>query len=778
MHTLSVDAFHADSVARRHLTALLDLVGDAVLLLDDRWRVVHLNTRAERAFDTRREHLVGKDLWQAWPHAVNSPLYQRCHAARNANGNGPSDPTGDHEFPHRFPHLDRSFTIRLQPIHGGLALFARDDTGHEHDRQARRDAEERFALAAIAVNDGIWDWNPQTKLNWWSPRCYELLGYAPGEIEMTMDRFNRQVHSDDIGGLWRAIDEHIDGRTPFYEHEFRIRHADGAYRWFHSRGLAVRDAAGQVVRMVGSQSDVTRRKEAEAATADGESRLRLALAAAEMVAWETDLATAWTKMSDGAHRLWGTRAASGHELATQIHPDDLPRVRDAWEAAVRNDTELAIEFRVLRPDGVRWYASRGRLGRDPTGNPHRMYGVISDVTERRQAADALQKAKDAAEHANRAKDQFLAVLSHELRTPLTPVLMAAATLEADAALSPDAREDVAMIRRNIELETRLIDDLLELSRIINGKMILQIADAPLNTLIQTVGQMVGAEAAAKGLDLEFELAANPDLVRGDAARLQQVVWNLLKNAIKFTPRGGRVRVRSTNPAPHLVRVELIDTGVGIDPAMLQRIFNAFEQAESGMSRSFGGLGLGLAISKAIADLHGATLSAHSDGKACGATFRFEIPTSGIPELLPGNLDLPPGALASPRTTCILLVEDHSDTRNTLQRLLQIVGYTVASTATMSAALTLTSDRSFDVLISDISLPDGTGWELIHQLRLRQNLVPAIAVSGFGMEEDIQRSLDAGFARHLTKPVNIKELQDAITSAVRVATAGALRLPPA
>jgi CheY-like chemotaxis protein len=276
--------------------------------------------------------------------------------------------------------------------------------------------------------------------------------------------------------------------------------------------------------------------------------------------------------------------------------------------------------------------------------------------------------------------------------------------------------------------------------------------------------------------VDWDLAASTDLVRGDGARLQQVLWNLLKNAVKFTPRGGRVGVRSFNPGPGRIRVEVADSGVGIDPAMLHRIFNAFEQAETGMNRSFGGLGLGLAISRAIADMHGASLGAQSDGKGCGATFWLEMSTNGVPELLPQNLDLPAGAVA-PRPTRILLVEDHPDTRRTLQRLLQMTGYSVAATATMSEALAMTAGGGFDAVVSDIDLPDGTGWELVRQLRLRQDLLPAIAVSGFGMEEDVQRSTDAGFAYHLTKPVNIKDLQEAIGSAVRIAASGALRLPP-
>lgn len=386
------------------------------------------------------------------------------------------------------------------------------------------------------------------------------------------------------------------------------------------------------------------------------------------------------------------------------------------------------------------------------------FGCFSGIT-----ASAGGVVEAGPEAANAAKDRFLAVLSHELRTPLTPVLMCAAAMEVDPATPPKIRDQMAMIRRNVELETKLIDDLLDLSRIANGKLTLNLEPVDLNETVRQVCAICQAETSAKGMQLHQRLTSPPPLVRADAARLQQVIWNVLKNAIKFTSQGGDIFVE-TNRVP-AGRLELIvrDTGVGLDPEILPHIFNAFEQGDARMTRQFGGLGLGLAICKALLTLHEGTIEAESEGSQKGATFRITLkealPTEAI------HHERPLTAAASGSTPLrLLLVEDHADTATTLGGLLADSGYLVKTVSSGEEAIEFIGTSSVDLVISDIGLPGLSGHELLRHIR-KLAPVKAIAISGYGMDEDIRRSLEAGFVDHLTKPVNLSALEQAIRRAM-------------
>jgi CheY-like chemotaxis protein len=365
-----------------------------------------------------------------------------------------------------------------------------------------------------------------------------------------------------------------------------------------------------------------------------------------------------------------------------------------------------------------------------------------------------------AERAGRVKDQFLAVLSHELRTPLSPVLLTISLLESHPELPPALRESVASARRNIELEARLIDDLLDLTRIARGKI--KYAFQPLD-LHDVIRGAIATCCTDGKLAVHTNYSAERATVRGDSARLQQIFCNLLGNAWKFTAPGGAVTIATEN-AGDCIRVEVTDTGAGIEPDVLPRIFDAFEQGDPVRARRFGGLGLGLAIAKALVDAHGGLISAWSDGAGCGARFRVELPiAAATPADSNGSIDNPRPA-ADPRRLRMLLVEDHPSTLAALERLLKAVGHEVHGVSCVTDALQATRNSHYDLVISDLGLPDGTGYELMHQLRVRHNL-RGIALSGFGMEEDITRSREAGFADHLVKPIDLQKLQAAIERAV-------------
>jgi signal transduction histidine kinase/CheY-like chemotaxis protein len=383
------------------------------------------------------------------------------------------------------------------------------------------------------------------------------------------------------------------------------------------------------------------------------------------------------------------------------------------------------------------------------------------VIELRVAHEQARRAREDAERANCAKDSFLANLSHELRTPLTPVLMCAAALEQEGAIEPEFRQQLGMMRRNVELEARLIDDLLDLTRIAHGKLqLVQSGPVDVHSLLLHTEQIVGSDARQKSIHLQFDLTATEHHVGGDAARLHQVFWNLMKNAIKFTPAGGRVTVRSANPAPGQFVLTAEDTGAGIDPQILPVIFRAFEQGDTRRLQPSSGLGLGLSISKAIVELHGGTIRAQSAGPGLGATFTIELAT-----VLPFPTTQMTESKPQPRTKLhclrLLVIEDHEPTLVVLARLLRRQGHNVLTACTVKGALLLVSTHPFDLVISDLGLPDGSGLDLMRQLAKDYGL-RGIALSGYGMPEDHVKTQQAGFLAHLVKPINFEQLHQVLS----------------
>jgi PAS domain S-box-containing protein len=376
-----------------------------------------------------------------------------------------------------------------------------------------------------------------------------------------------------------------------------------------------------------------------------------------------------------------------------------------------------------------------------------------DLLEAKTAAD---EAREAAEKANKAKDHFLSVLSHELRTPLTPVLAAVSLLERDASVPPEIAEQISMIRRNVETEARLVDDLLDLTRIARGKIRLHYEIVDAHAVLRDAVAMFHAEIEEKGLTVAASLKAKQSFVWADPGRFQQMVLNLLSNAVKFTPEDGTVTVRTTNENG-TIKIEVADTGVGIEPDVLPRLFQPFEQGESAVIRKFGGLGLGLSIVKSLVEMHKASISAASDGRGKGSIFTLRLETVR-PEQRQASQQATP--LVQARRYRVLLVEDHDDTRAVMTKLLASLGCIVTTASSVREAVEASDRQTFDLLLSDIGLPDGSGLDVMKHVAAKSQ-VTGIALSGFGQDEDLRRSREAGFTTHLTKPVSIQALQDII-----------------
>ena len=386
----------------------------------------------------------------------------------------------------------------------------------------------------------------------------------------------------------------------------------------------------------------------------------------------------------------------------------------------------------------------------------------AEIAERLRVEAELRQAKDAAEAAGRVKDRFLAVLSHELRTPLTPVLAVVSALLDGPEVPPALRPTLEMIRRSISLEARLIDDLLDLTRAGQGRLRLDPEPVDAHALIRQAIEICRHEADDAGVRIVVDLGARDHRVEVDPTRFQQVVWNLLQNAVKYTDRGGTIAVATSSDAggDRLV-VTVADDGRGIEPDLLPKIFEPFEQGQTPSRRRVGGLGLGLSIGRSIVEGHGGRLSASSGGAGRGATFTFDLPVARAPAPAPagGAPDPPPPAAPGPdhAGSSILLVEDNKDVLRYLKMILEMKGHRIFTALDLASARGLI-DRPFEILISDIELPDGSGLDLMRELRGR---VPGIAISGFGAPDDVQMSLDAGFARHLTKPLESRRIEEAI-----------------
>jgi len=521
------------------------------------------------------------------------------------------------------------------------------------------------------------------------------------------------------------------------------------------------------------RGDITERKkqeqlarEHEVKLRESEDRLRLATEAADIGTFDFFPRTGELQLSDRSKELFGLPPevkVTYETVLAGVHPDDrhivhetIRRVRQPG-GTVRFD----LEYRTIGiQDGKeRWVAARGRVVLDPSGEVTRFIGTMLDITDSKNAEILLQRAKSEAEEASRAKDQFLAMLSHELRTPLTPVLMTIASLRREPNLTDDFRRDLEVLQRNVELEALLIDDLLDLTRIAHGKLELHSDAVDIHSIINHALSISAGDLSGKNIRVTRRFEAREHHCWVDPARLQQVFWNLVKNAAKFTPEGGRLDLSTWNNQTHQIVIEITDNGIGIDPDLMPKIFDAFEQGGRIVTSKYGGLGLGLAVSKRVVDLHHGSISARSAGPGQGATFEVTLNAMET-SLLEGPVLFLESEPDTAQEVQILFVEDHKDTAWVLLRILKNAGFAVSHADSLTQARALAKSRRFDLVISDVGLPDGSGLDLMRGLRETQG-VTGIALSGFGMDGDVAASRAAGFAEHLTKPVDWERLRSAI-----------------
>ncbi|MBD2361749.1 response regulator [Anabaena minutissima FACHB-250] len=527
------------------------------------------------------------------------------------------------------------------------------------------------------------------------------------------------------------------------------------------------------------QQEITERQRILEVLRQSEERYRYLAEAIPQLVWTSDANGETDYFNQNWSKYTGLtlEQSRGSGWINALHPDDVNRAYKVWLDAVKIGDVYENEYRFKRAiDGsYRWQLARGLPLKDQQGNIVKWFGTCTDIHEQKQILEERAKllesekaARAEAEKANRIKDEFLAVLSHELRTPLNAILGWSKLLQNRTLNETRIAQALATIERNAILQVQLIEDLLDVSRILQGKLVLNITKVNLETVVLAALETMRLAAETKLIEIKTIFAPDLRPVMGDAARLQQIVWNLLSNAVKFTPKGGRVEVCLTKIDDY-AEIVLSDTGKGISSEFLPYVFDYFRQADSSSTRKFGGLGLGLAIVRKIVEIHGGTVKAESMGEEHGAKFTVRLPLLPEQSLDARNeknhLLLLNSQLLSLAGVKVLVVDDDHDSRDFLAFILQERGAEVKLVTSASEALQTLAESHLDVLVSDISMPDIDGYMLIRQVRTwvreQNGQIPAIALTAFARQYDQEQAFAAGYQIHLAKPVNAEELVAAV-----------------
>lgn len=641
--------------------------------------------------------------------------------------------------------------------------------------RASRASEQRLQMALEGSGGGMWDWNIATDEDYLSPQWLEMLGYQPGDLPEKKSSWEKLIHPEDRPWVVERLHQHLQDSTVPYKFEYRLLTKSGDWKWIACYGrVVVRDDQGKPLRMSGIHHDISDRKRMEAVLRQSENRYRILANAVSQLMWIND--------ADGNvefyNQQWETYTGRADLVlgvglwAHIIHPEDMATTAAVRQQAIANKAAYEVECRLQRHDGVyRWHLARVVPLKDNNGRVLSWYGTATDIhdrkcvaAEREELLEREQAAREAAERANRIKDEFLAILSHELRSPLNPILGWSRLLQTRKFDDTKTAQALATIERNAKLQTQLIDDLLDIAKILRGKLRLENKPVSLKLSIIAAIETVQTAAAAKSITIRADYADDV-AVYGDEARLQQIVWNLLSNAIKFTPEGGRVDL-ALQQIEQTAHITVTDNGKGISPDFLPHLFKSFQQEDVSITRKHGGLGLGLAIVRYLVEAHGGRIIADSPGENQGATFTVHLPVvepelreAAAPPFSEGDFDL--------SGLRILAIDDSADACALIETVLTQYGADVTVACSAQAGLDSFSKVRPHILVSDIGMPDMDGFTLIRQIRQlppeQGGQIPAIALTAYTRDIDQQKAYDSGYQQHLPKPIEIDHLIKSIVA---------------
>lgn len=665
-----------------------------------------------------------------------------------------------------------------EKLSAAIVQVWQNDSRRQMATEALRKSEERLELVTAGTNDGLWDWNIRTNEMYFSPRFKELIGFADAEFPNVYESWETRLHPDDRGRTLKALRAHLDHDVPF-DVEYRLLTNGGDYRWFRARGRAVRTGRNTPIRMAGSVTDVHRQKETEEALRRSEERFELAIGGSNDGIWD------WPDVSHN-RQWWSPRyfellGYQPNEIAPTVdnfhrllHPDDHERTSQLLTAHFNGDAPFDIEHRLRAKSGeYRWFHARGQVLRGPDGNPRRMAGSITDVTERKRNELALRQAKEAAEAATRAKANFLATMSHEIRTPLNGVL-GMAELLWETQLSMGQLELVNDIRASADSLLKIVNNILDFSKIEAGHLELEQTGFDLRNLVDNALRPMLYLTSSANVELTWRVDESvPRRVVGDPVRLRQVLLNLIGNAVKFTKEGSiAVEVSATDVQGDaaLLQFEVKDTGIGIEPEKQRDIFERFHQADSSTTRHFGGTGLGLAITAELVRLMQGSISVSSVPGA-GSTFTITA-RMPIDAETAGGAETNGTGHSADRPACrslhVLLVDDTALNRRYGIQVLERAGHSVTAAESGPAAIELVENCEFDVVLMDIQMPGMDGYETTRRIRAIQEksglpVCPVIAFTADAMTDVEEKCLAAGMNGYVSKPVKPRELVAAIES---------------
>ena len=632
---------------------------------------------------------------------------------------------------------------------GHLVERARAEVLRQDTRRALQESETRLEQLANTIPQLAWMANADGWVHWYNDRWYEYTGTTPADMEgWGWQRVHQQAVLPEVMERWRrsiATGESFEMTVP-------LKGKDGTFRPFLTLISPLRDSAGSVTQWVGSSTDVSPMIEAEQALRQSEGRLQQGLVAGRMTVWDWDPETGALLFSQNVEAILGCTPASMAEVFDKVHADDVESLRRALDSALLERSDFQQVCRFSRPQDSQpiWLECGGAVGGEELTSPF-MRGIFVDVSERMRAVEELRQA-------SRLKDDFLAMLAHELRNPLAPISMAAQLLRHPDLSVERARQTGDVIARQVTHMTKLVDDLLDVSRVTRGVIVLKKRPLDLRTVVGTATEQVRPMLDLRGHTLSVELGSRPLLVRGDQTRLTQVVSNLLMNAARYTPKAGQIRL-TLNVKGHEVELSLRDNGIGIDQQLLPRVFELFVQGERTPDRAEGGLGLGLALVKGIVELHAGRVGVSSELKK-GSEF-----TVTLPLLFPADAE---AEQASPNQVLVkeavalrlLVVDDNVDAAQTLADFLECAGHRVNIEHDSRAAMVAAARDRPHACILDIGLPGMDGYELARRLRSEPANAGTvlIALTGYGQENDRRLSEAAGFTHHLVKPVQVETLE--------------------